>query len=183
MHMTDTYQDAIDGKLRSRTTGQAGPLLTFRNQTPMPLDMYWISDEGEHYGWDGDTFAPDAPPCRLEPNGGESMGQAGPELHWYWLFTNPYSGGFATVVRTPGPDGEGGENGGGDGEDYTPTLTGFNLLDPNDIGGFPRPGDGVLLPSDSPRVVVGCGALGNSGNYVVREQYWQRLPTSYQHLR
>ncbi len=168
MQMTSTYQDAINGTLVSQTSGESGNPLTFNNATAIPLDMYLISADGDHYGWNGITFEPGTPPYRLEPNGGQSMTQANPELQWYWLFTSPYSGAFAAVFKTPDSGTDGGPV----------TITSFDLLDPDDIGGIPEPDDDVIIPSGSPRIVVGCGTLGN-GNPVVREQYWQRTSDSY----
>lgn len=79
------------------------------------------------------------------------------DLGWYWLFTSAYSGAFAAVHQTP-------SNG-------LISLTSFDLLDPNEIGGIPTPDSDVMIPPDSSRIVVGCGTLSD-GNRVVREQYW-----------
>ncbi|MFE6868854.1 hypothetical protein ACFVFS_20130 [Kitasatospora sp. NPDC057692] len=167
MQMNDTYQQAIDGTLRSQTSAGTGNPLTFYNDTAIALNMYLISGTGEHYGYDSQAqnFAPGAPPYQVAPNGGSSLTQANPEAHWFWLFTNAYSGAFAAVFETPSSGNIG--------------ITSFDLLEPNDIGHVPRPDQDVIIPSDSTPVVVGCGAVGTEGSAVVREQYWQRLSDSY----
>lgn len=59
------------------------------------------------------------------------------------------------------------------------------LSPPNNIGIFPEPNREVIIPPDSPRVLVGCGVLKGSGstaadgNIIVREQYWERMSDSY----
>nr|WSY57196.1 hypothetical protein OG999_48440 [Streptomyces sp. NBC_00886] len=94
MQMNDMYQQAIDETLHSTTTTGTGNPLTFVNATAIPLNMYWISTSGEHYGYDSgaQSFAPGAPPYRLDPDGGKSFTQTDPEAQWYWLFTSAYSG-------------------------------------------------------------------------------------------
>jgi hypothetical protein len=52
------------------------------------------------------------------------------------------------------------------------------MVDPNDIGLPPQPTSEVIIPPDSPRVLVAAGLLQNR-NRTIREQYWRRLPESY----
>jgi hypothetical protein len=56
-------------------------------------------------------------------------------------------------------------------------------LPPNVVGPFPAPNTSFPIPSDSPRVMVACGAVtdknGNPNGYLVREQYWERQHDSY----
>jgi hypothetical protein len=177
--MNDTYQKAINGTLKSSTGPGSGQGLTFYNMTAMPLAMYLISADGSHLGWSTQTqsFQPGEPgyiiagTTNAGQQGGSSMPQANPTLGWYWLFTNALTGAFAAVFPTP-PSG---------GDIY---ITTWDLLEPNDIGTIPTPdrAAGVLIPTDSPRIVVGCGLSSQGGispNVVVREQFWQRLPDSY----
>lgn len=91
---------------------------------------------------------------------------------WYLLFLNAHSGAFAAVIQV-------------DSAVYSPSngrywiiLDETCILDPNGIGSVPEPNESVVIPPDSPRVVVASGYLP-TGNTVVREQYWQRLPDSY----
>jgi hypothetical protein len=51
------------------------------------------------------------------------------------------------------------------------------LTDPNDIGAPPQPTATMLVPPDSPRILVGCSRLAD-GKTVVREQFWDRQSDS-----
>jgi hypothetical protein len=51
------------------------------------------------------------------------------------------------------------------------------LVDPNDIGAPPVPTAAMLIPPDSPRILVGCSQLAD-GKTVLREQFWDRQPDS-----
>ncbi|RKH94968.1 hypothetical protein D7Y27_09230 [Corallococcus sp. AB004] len=53
-----------------------------------------------------------------------------------------------------------------------------SMVAPNDIGLPPQPTAEVVIPPDSPRVLVAAGLLENR-NRTLREQYWRRLPESY----
>ncbi|MFD0258148.1 hypothetical protein ACFXKJ_12240 [Kitasatospora indigofera] len=165
MQMTPVYQAAINGTLASQEGGGGtGNPLVFSNQTFIPLTMYALQPgTGERLGWDGTTFSPGQPGYVI-PAGGTSMTQADPTAGWYFLFTAAYSGAFVAVFETP--------------ESGDVTITNYAVLEPNDIGKFPKPSADVVIPTDSPRIVVGCGLLPN-GNTVIREQLWQRLPDSY----
>jgi hypothetical protein len=176
--MKDIYQQAINGTLKSSTGPGSGQPLTFYNMTAMPLAMYQIGADGSHFGWSAQaqTFQPGEPgyviagTTKAGYEGGSSMTQGNPTLGWYWLFANALTGAFAAVFPTPSS-----------GDIY---ITTWDLLEPNDIGSVPTPDPraGMLIPPDSPRIVVGCGLIaegGGSPNIVVREQFWQRLPDSY----
>ncbi|WP_426361859.1 hypothetical protein [Streptomyces sp. E-08] len=162
MQMNDTYQRAINGTLTSKDS-QTGEPATFSNQTCIPLNIFLASTQGELYDASGpiDVWM-DESPWLLPP--GYSFTRQDPGEEWYWVFMNAYTGAFAAACQTP--------------ESGSVTITSFDLLDPNDIGAIPHPHRDVLIPPDSPLIMVGCGTLGN-GNAVVREQFWQRLPDSY----
>ncbi|MEW1911321.1 hypothetical protein AB0442_23220 [Kitasatospora sp. NPDC085895] len=165
MQMTPTYQAAINGTLASQGGGHGtGNPLTFWNNTCIPLVMYVLQcGTGERLGWNGTSFSPGCPGYTVLPDGA-SMTQSNPTTGWYFLFTSGYSGAFVAVFETP--------------ESGDIIINNFDVLEPNDIGTFPVPSADVVIPSDSPRIVVGCGRLLN-GNTVVREQLWQRISDSY----
>ena len=52
------------------------------------------------------------------------------------------------------------------------------LSDQNDIGPIPQPSTDILIPPDSPSVVVAQGQLPNK-NLITREQCWRRMPDSH----
>nr|WSY50506.1 hypothetical protein OG999_10470 [Streptomyces sp. NBC_00886] len=163
MQMNGTYEKAINGTLCSQDSPTGNPV-TFTNQTCVPLTLSLLSAGGEHYSarTTPDKYLPEDTPV-LGANGA-SYTREDPGEDWYWVFTNFYTGAFAAACQTPASG--------------SVTIMSFDLLDPNDIGLPPKPDDEVIIPSDSPPIMVGCGALEN-GNAVVREQYWQRLPDSY----
>ncbi|MFJ3833162.1 hypothetical protein ACIPWI_35180 [Streptomyces sp. NPDC090046] len=163
MQMNPMYQQAINGTLASQDSPTGNPV-TFTNRTCVPLSLYLLSTGGEHYSARGtpDQYSPEDT-MALAANGG-SYTREDPGTKWCWVFTNLYTGAFAAACETP--------------ESGSVTITSFDLLDPNDIGLPPKPDDYVIIPSDSPPIMVGCGELEN-GNGVVREQYWRRLPDSY----
>ncbi|MFF3840026.1 hypothetical protein [Streptomyces sp. NPDC001930] len=162
MHMTDIYQQAINGTLASKDSPTGSPL-TLSNETCVPLTVYLLSTGGAHYS------ARTTPDQYTNDNDvvvqvGSSYTLQNPGSEWYWLFANVYTGAFAAVCQTPASG--------------SVTITSYDLLDPNDIGRPPHPEGDTLIPPDSPKIMVGCGTLAN-GNVVAREQYWQHLPDSY----
>ena len=62
-------------------------------------------------------------------------------------------------------------------EAFSFTVSPDVLLQPNCIGPVPVPGQNVIVPPDSPRVLVGCGKT-QGGLGLLREQFWQRLADS-----
>ncbi|MEU9702872.1 hypothetical protein [Streptomyces sp. NPDC047981] len=170
MRMNQMYQQALDGTLTSQITGNTGRF-TFANTTEIPLGGYLVSDTGVWLGVvpQGNTFGPGNPAIDLEP--GEQWRTYTTPLDFgsYFVFVNRYSGAFALVFPAM--------NAQPDGPNWNITIDCSCLLDPNDIGIPPTPNAYVIVPPDSPRVVVGCGVV--NGNTVAREQYWRRLPQSY----
>ncbi|WP_445516350.1 hypothetical protein [Streptomyces sp. NEAU-174] len=181
MQMNDMYQSAINGTLKSGYT-ELGQPLTFHNMTTTCLAMYEIASDGTRWGWDKEEqeFSSGQPSGQIVQGtahpgyqGGQSTTLEQPYLNAYWLFVNAWSGAFAAVFQTPTD---------GSSDIY---ITDWDLLEPNDIGTIPTPDTdaGILIPTDSPRIVVGSGLLGPTGygtpNVVIREQFWQRLPDSY----
>ncbi|HEX8396556.1 MAG TPA: hypothetical protein VF644_03975 [Pyrinomonadaceae bacterium] len=57
-------------------------------------------------------------------------------------------------------------------------ITADLISDQNDIGPIPQPTKDIIIPPNSPSVVVGQGKASN-GNPITREQSWQRMPESY----
>ncbi|MEU9702873.1 hypothetical protein [Streptomyces sp. NPDC047981] len=181
MQMNDTYQMAIDGTLKSSGNTPLDMSLTFHNMTPVWLSMYEVANDGTRWGWNArnQAFYPGQPGQSVQGasrpgyEGGVSTPVRYPTQGCYWLFTNAFSGAFVAVFETPTD---------GTTDVY---ITDWDLLEPNDIGAIPEPDAdaGIVIPTDSPRIVVGCGVVGPpdflSPNLVVREQCWQRLPNSY----
>ncbi|WP_435818903.1 hypothetical protein [Kitasatospora cineracea] len=165
MQMNEDYQKAIDGTLVSVPSG-GNESLTFHNMTSLTLVLYFVGGSGEHVV---------AAPLQGTNIPGKEGGVATvvSEQGVYWLAASADTGGFVTVYEDPGV---------GDADVY---VTDWDLLEPNDIGTVPVPDPeaGILVPADSPRVVVGCGLVETdhplAPNVVIREQFWQRMPNSY----
>ena len=92
----------------------------------------------------------------------------------FFLFSLPTSGAFISVIELTSATGY--------------HLDNTMLIDPNDIGPIPQPNQTVMVPPNSPRVLVACGTLPPTGpgetisstsNYVTREQYWALQGDSY----
>ncbi len=169
MKMTQAYQDAINGTLLSQDTGVAVDNLTFYNGTEIPLDVYLVSDTGCWLG--GYAFSvPGGSPTVVSPLSQWPATVGGTDTGWYFVFLNSYSGAFAAAIQANSAEPQGNNN--------VVSVGCADLLYPNNIGSVPKPNQSVLIPADSPRIVVGCGTLP-TGYTVAREQYWQRLPDSY----
>ncbi|MFE4619329.1 hypothetical protein ACFRJ7_24835 [Streptomyces sp. NPDC056747] len=166
MEMTDAYQEAIKGTLRSPWWDQPEGTLLITNDTPIPVDVYWVGYDGDLYGINKRTGLYEAghPGTRLYP-GGKVVLSALVEM--YWLIKSSYSGAFVAVVQerfsTSG----------------SYTVTGKDLLDPNGIGEIPFPTRDVVIPPDGARILVGAGRIPVYGARVIREQFWKRMPDSY----
>ncbi|MFA7763097.1 hypothetical protein [Streptomyces sp. NRRL S-448] len=165
MQLNCTYRQALDGSLRSTSRGDEG-ILVIANDTSVHLDIFWVDEEGDHSGFNKRTKFWEAgyPGTRLDPNGGQLVVSSWPGN--YWLARVSSSGAFAAVIEMA------------DRTRQLSTISGGDLLDPNDIGGVPMPSPSIVIPPDGPRVLVGTGTLP-SGNTVTREQFWQRRPESY----
>ncbi|MER5988778.1 hypothetical protein [Streptomyces sp. NPDC001787] len=174
MKMNSVYQDAINETLQSTNTGHTLLDLTLSNQLTFPVAVYLISDSGWWIGGLDNIFSePPGYPGLVIPAWGRLDFATEFDLGWYVLFLNAYSGAFVTVMQvqsaTYSPE---------SGRNWLIANPSY-LVDPSDIGPVPEPNASVVIPPDSPRVVVGSGPLNETGNTVVREQYWQRLPDSY----
>jgi hypothetical protein len=149
--MNTTYQSALDGTLDSTQTGDPFAI-TIENQFEIPIIVTWLNLQGvREYVAEVDAKHSISVPTAY--NG------------YYYLITSAYTGGFMCVLSVD----EGGGN-------YPVSCA--DVTDTNDIGSIPQPTAAVLLPPDSPRVLVGCGKL-SGGKAVIREQYWDRQPDSF----
>ncbi|WP_158754887.1 hypothetical protein [Streptomyces sp. NRRL F-2580] len=165
MQLNETYRKALAGTLRSTSRGNEG-ILVITNDTSVHLDVFWVDEQGDHSGFNKRTKFWEAgyPGTRLAPGGGQLVVSSWPGN--YWLARVSSSGAFAAVIEMA------------DRNRQLSTISGGDLLDPNDIGGIPMPNPSIVVPPDGPRVLVGTGMLP-IGNTVTREQFWQRQPESY----
>jgi hypothetical protein len=176
--MNDTYARALAGTLRSEDDGAAGDF-TIVNGLCVSLALWWLSEEGEQWGFDPQTGqAQDgAPPHPLQPAAQVLLPEV-PAGYW-WLLTTLGSGAFAAVVGKEAP------------KQPLPsrylgttrvTVSPDDLVAPNELGRPPQSDDRHVVPGNSPRVLVGCAMIaapGALGSALTREQYWELTGDSY----
>lgn len=149
--MNPLYQEALNGTLKSPASTQKIPIRCY-NDLDIPVYIRIVDTQGK-------LTAPVLIPAKTGNKSLESY------LNWYMIFTSVASGAFIGVIQLDGSQVE---------YDVTTAL----LVRPNDIGRFPVPSGDILIPTDSPLVLVGCGTAAN-GNPVTREQFWKRSSDSY----
>lgn len=162
--MDPLYEAALNGTLKSNPNLNKPFYPRVSTNLHFTVNVYSLSITGKRVGWTGSNYtkgghAPytlDSPRNSFTPSVFEGD---------ILLFTAAHSGGFLGVTALTNS------------KQTELLITADYISDPNDIGPVPRPTKQVLIPPDSPRVVVGTGLVGQ--NTVVREQYWRRLPDSY----
>ncbi|AJP04886.1 hypothetical protein TU94_29000 [Streptomyces cyaneogriseus subsp. noncyanogenus] len=181
--MNKTYLKALDGTLASPPKEATAVVLVF-NDTSIPLDLFSLDQSGDLCGPDDDgTWTAGLPGYTLEPSGGTLVITEDCWALTYWLAKSHYSGAFAAVLQNPAGK-------------STLTFSGYDLLDPNDIGPIPEPTADMLVPQDGPSVLVGTGLVQHGtttrnpverkagdqtglGVAVTREQFWHCTGDSY----
>ncbi|MBV9787168.1 MAG: hypothetical protein JOZ51_03275 [Chloroflexi bacterium] len=149
--MNPLYQAALNGTLKSPASAQKVPIRCY-NDLDVPVYIRIV-----------DTAGNLTPPVLIPAKTGNKSLES--YLNWYMIFTSVASGAFIGVIQLDGTQVE---------YDVTTAL----LVRPNDIGRFPVPSGDIMIPTDSPLVMVGCGTAPN-GNPVTREQFWKRSSDSY----
>lgn len=150
--MNPLYQECIDGTLASVDLGSS-LIISITNNLPVKVNMAWLDSYAQQVPWG--TIAP-----------GETYTSEYPaEAGTYFMFTVSATGSFVTVFQIAAGT-----------ADYSVEVS--MLTGPNDIGIYPIPNSAVVIPPDSPRILVGAG-LAPNGSAVIREQFWQRGANSY----
>ena len=152
--MNEVTQKAIHGALTAQPTSQdATPTLVYlTNDFDIPIRMCGVSASGRLHGfWKIDAGATE---------GFSLYNFPAPQV-----ILNFLSGSFMTVVEFVSGTTE-----------YSVGVA--DLTAPNDIGEVPTPNQETIVPQNTPRITVGVGVLPN-GNFVVREQYWKKMPNSF----
>lgn len=163
MEMNPYYQAALNGTLSSPAATGDPMTVRFVNESNIALGLSFLDVTAQRCGLP--SWQPGAAPYELKP-------RTMYDLQWahegdIYLVTSLYSGAFAAVLSLAFPGA------------FWPLIINPRLfLDPGDIGDVPSPNARVIIPGNSPRVVVGSARLPN-GNGLSREQYWQRMPNSY----
>lgn len=166
--MNSTYLGATEGTLKS-TTGGAGAQLAVNNNTVLDIRAFLLTATGQQQLIIFQTPAP-IPfqgQSRLIPNSIIAAGHAetipanvGDAIVFSLAATGSF---FSSLVVQTGQT--------------SVTLNASSVTAPNDIGPLPTPTATMLIPTDTPRVVVGYGTAPN-GIVMSREQYWSRSAES-----
>jgi hypothetical protein len=149
--MNPLYQSAIDGTLKSPKSTEKITQIQIYNDLDVPIFIRLVDEDG--------NLTPAYP---ISAHGGTNLREI--FKGWYAVFTVCHTGAFACVIEFTGAT--------------SYRINGSLLVDPNDVGRFPIPSKDILIPSDSARILVGCG-LAPNGNPMTREQFWKRSPDSY----
>ncbi|CAM4310257.1 hypothetical protein HRD49_18160 [Corallococcus exiguus] len=148
--MNTQYQQALAGTLASAPTGGMRSL-RFWNNLPVDAQLFYLAE-------DASRCAMGVVPAGYAINFWVANGDS---ISWSCRHTGSFIGVCSITSSTPsvffGP---------------------HSMVAPNDIGLPPQPTAEVVIPPDSPRVLVAAGLLENR-NRTLREQYWRRLPESY----
>lgn len=156
------YPDALRGRLPSVQNGPDQIEVTFINQFPISVTVYWLNFLGAR--------EPLGKPLAAASKDGKTTKAVRAKFcpGYKILFTATETGGFIGVFEV-----------------YSGMASQFLLntsilCSPGDIGPLPKPNADILIPMDSPRVVVGCGrVLRNDDHVVLREQFWNRQNESF----
>ncbi|MER7844214.1 hypothetical protein ABTZ03_09740 [Kitasatospora sp. NPDC096077] len=182
MRMTDTYQAAIDGTLASPPRKSRAEIVVL-NDLSIPLDLFYLDQAGDLCGPADGKWTAGRPGLLLEPDGGTVVIGGDCWADSYWLAKSHYSGAFAAVLQNPAGK-------------STMTFSGYDLLDPNNIGPIPAPTPDILIPQDGPGILVATGLVQHGattrspvspstddqvelGVAVTREQFWHCTGESY----
>ncbi|MBS0535882.1 MAG: hypothetical protein JSR72_17660 [Proteobacteria bacterium] len=160
--MNPIYQAALNGTLMSPTSGAAVSGVQVYNQLPCAIQVYFVTSSG-YRSYVGKINAQSNAPLS-----GAIVGD-------YYIFLLPQSGAFISAIEIAS----------GVTSYY---VANTSLIDPNDIGAIPQPTQTILVPPNSPSVLVSIGtipptppnqAAPASASVVTREQYWALQGDSY----
>ena len=159
--MTDLYRQALTGTLPTPTIGPPVSGVTITNALQCHLNIYLMGPDGQR------TYLYPA----LVDAGAVSIKDA--RINQYYVLTSYISDAFAAVIQVTAA-----------GQAFT--INTSMLLGPGDIGPIPKPTEGIVVPPDSPRVLVGSANVSHvqpgkdaPWKCLTREQFWKRSLDSY----
>ncbi|HET9650033.1 MAG TPA: hypothetical protein VFP34_17635 [Microlunatus sp.] len=164
----------MNGRLPSNPGGPPQAYrVTLPNRLPIDLVVYLVESDGEHSGWAIDSHG-DAAPQAGEPGhpllANAALGIDSWQTGDIALVLTKATGGFVCIYEFPKTT------------VTAPIIFALDntvLCSPNDIGPppDPDPDNGIIIPTDGPRILTGCGKT--AAGTIMREQFWQRLPSSF----
>lgn len=156
--MDSTYTQALNGTLYAAPTGSEFQI-TVSNQLPIPVILYQVQSNGTRVLIGTVNMLTDIFVSD------QAQGD-------YIYVAAAYSGAFVSVISVVS------------GTTTYPIDYGV-LCDPNDVGEIPEPSRDIMVPQDTPLVMVACGTMNEGqtaatvATTVTREQYWTLLGDSY----
>ncbi|MBU8545015.1 MULTISPECIES: hypothetical protein [Roseomonadaceae] len=179
--MDPVYEQALNGTLVSKPGAALPGVVFIKNRLQVAIQGYYVETNGLHVPLGSIMGLSSAPLSSA------AIGDA-------YVFKNLQSGAFiaafvidqstvqnyfiAASLAVPAEDWN---------KPLDPSENAFFLLtNPNDIGPIPEPTQSLLIPQNSPSVLVGCGTIPaittastRPKQYVVREQYWALMGDSF----
>jgi hypothetical protein len=149
--MKQLYADIISGRTVFPAAG-AQYQITVANNLEIPIVVSYIGSDNRFYG----NWSIAAGKTQAIDNVWDGL---------QFVCTNQLSGSFAAgfACSSASP---------------TVTISDDDLTRPNYIGEVPQPNTEMMIPTNTPRITVGVSVAPN-GNFVVHEQYWQKMPDSF----
>jgi hypothetical protein len=154
---------ALSGLLVSPEASNVLDTVNVRNELAVPISLYWLDHEGRQLtAGQGAGTAVNGEGRIIGAGETVPLSKA---LAGHYVVLASASGAFVGTLDIKTGTRE-------------CSITSGMLVAPNEIGSFPKPTPSMLIPIDSPRVLVACGVAA-SGNVVTRDQYWRRTPDSF----
>uniref|UniRef100_UPI003BAB5B25 hypothetical protein n=1 Tax=Stappia sp. TaxID=1870903 RepID=UPI003BAB5B25 len=153
--MNELYAKALTGQLCAAETDTTVSIQVY-NKLPVEIAVYNTTSAGTR------VFL-----GHIEPNSNAPVNGTDGD---YLVMTSSLSGSFISAYALTSGETQ-----------YT--VDNSVLTEPNDIGSIPQPTTNVLVPVNSPLVMVAISTITPSGasssNYITREQYWNLQGDSY----
>ena len=153
--MNELYAKALTGQLCAAETDTTVSIQVY-NKLPVEIAVYNTTSAGTRVLLG-----------HIEPNSNAPVNGTDGD---YLVMTSSLSGSFISAYALTTTETQ-----------YT--VDNSVLAEPNDIGSIPQPTTSVLVPVNSPLVMVAISTItpdgGSSTNYITREQYWNLQGDSY----
>lgn len=153
--MNDLYARALTGQLYATETDTTVTIQVY-NKLPVRIAVYNTTATGIR-----------ALLGHIEPGSNASVGGTDGD---YLVMSSALSGSFISAYALTTSE-------------TSYTVDNSVLTEPNDIGSIPQPTSDILVPVNSPLVMVAISTVtpanASSDNYITREQYWNLQGDSY----
>ncbi|MDR6128046.1 hypothetical protein [Sphingomonas sp. SORGH_AS_0438] len=152
--MKEDIKKALNGTLRSENIVSTKVTVHANNDFPMQLQGYTVLKNGYVVANMG----------LIDPHSKDYSFEVLDKSYFIWKERS--TGAFVHLIEV---DSEAGK--------LDVSIPFHCLLRPGEIGDLPKPEKDIMIPANSSKVAVSCGAI--SGGYIVRYQYWKCTENSY----